>query len=120
MKYLWKILAWVELHQLVFCFVCKRLLFMKDAKYETMSMGIAVPLCKKCREALYSPYTHWAKEAKLNKIKNFIGSSIFLLSAWFMMISMNWITVDKSRLAVFDEAIKLGTIAEKSKANWKR
>ena len=46
MKYLWKILAWVELHQLVFCFVCKRLLFMKDAKYETMSMGIAVPLCK--------------------------------------------------------------------------
>jgi len=58
MKYLWKILAWVELHQLVFCFVCKRLLFVKDAKHELTSMGVVATLCKKCHEALYSPFTH--------------------------------------------------------------
>ena len=55
----------------------------------------------------------------MTKIKNAIGSACFLLSAWTMRWSMNWITADKSRLAVFDEAIKLGKIAEKSKANWR-
>jgi len=54
----------------------------------------------------------------MSKIKNFLGSSIFLLSAWFMMVSMNWITADKSRLAVFEQTIKLGKIAEAKKAKW--
>ena len=58
MKHLWKLLAWPELHQPVFCFVCKVLLFVKDAEYELTSLGVAVPLCKKCHETLYSPYTH--------------------------------------------------------------
>ena len=64
MKYLWKLLAWLELHRPVFCFVCKRLLFMKDAKYQITSMGIAVPLCKGCHEALYLPYTHSTRKQR--------------------------------------------------------
>lgn len=54
----------------------------------------------------------------MNKIKNLIGSSIFLVSAWFMMVSMNWITDDKSRRVAIDETIKIGRVAEKAKASW--
>jgi len=54
----------------------------------------------------------------MNKLKNLIGSACFLLSAWTMMWSMNWITDDKSRLAVFEQTIKLGKIAEEKKARW--
>jgi len=57
--HLWyRLFVWLDQRQPVFCFVCKRLLFVKDAKHELTSMGVVATLCKKCHEALYSPFTH--------------------------------------------------------------
>ena len=54
----------------------------------------------------------------MSKIKNLIGSFVFLVSTWFMMVSMNWIMDDKSRLAAIDETIKIGKAAEIAKSKW--
>lgn len=40
----------------VFCALCLRLIFDKDATYRQTTGGHTVPLCKACDDHLYHPY----------------------------------------------------------------
>lgn len=55
----------------------------------------------------------------MKTIKNIIGTLAFLLCARIMVVSMRWITNDKSRIASIEETIALGEAAKKTKENWK-
>lgn len=60
--FIWKMrtrvrfITWVRNHQIVFCVRCKKNLFAKDAQFENMTTGGSAPLCKACREELYTPF----------------------------------------------------------------
>jgi hypothetical protein len=59
MSYLWYLfLVWLDQHQLVFCFSCKKILFSKDAEWEiAQHTKYPVPLCVKCHKAIFSPFS---------------------------------------------------------------
>jgi len=49
--------SWLKNHQIVFCALCKKAIFHKDAYYEMTDMGISVPLCGKCYIKTFHPFT---------------------------------------------------------------
>ena len=51
------IARWLKNHQIVFCALCKKAIFHKDAHYEMTDMGISVPLCGKCYIETFHPFT---------------------------------------------------------------
>jgi RNase P subunit RPR2 len=48
---------WLRDHEPVFCALCLRLLFRKDALYRQTTLSRVVPLCEKCHQELFHPYT---------------------------------------------------------------
>jgi hypothetical protein len=52
-----KLLAWLKSHEPVFCAICARLMYRKDARYETASNGVVLPLCDKCHRELFNPFS---------------------------------------------------------------
>jgi hypothetical protein len=47
---------WLKAHEPVFCALCLRLIFKKDATYTEMTTGRIVGLCGKCHNEIYHPY----------------------------------------------------------------
>ena len=54
----------------------------------------------------------------MNKIKDFIGQAVFLISAMLLSVSMNWISEEKSKIAAIDAVIDLGKSAETVRSRW--
>ena len=52
-----KIIEWLKAHEPVFCAICARLMYRKDARYETASNGVVLPLCDKCHRELFNPFS---------------------------------------------------------------
>ncbi len=46
---------WLEDHQIKFCALCRKFIFHKDAHYE--GVGISVPLCTRCHNETFHPFT---------------------------------------------------------------
>jgi hypothetical protein len=52
-----KMIAWIDGHFPVFCYVCRHIIFEKDAIYKHNTVArTAVPLCKKCYKEIFQPY----------------------------------------------------------------
>ena len=54
-----RLLEWLKAHSPVFCSVCSRLMFFKDAIHEATQTGAVLPLCDKCHRELFNP---WSEE----------------------------------------------------------
>jgi RNase P subunit RPR2 len=52
-----KLNRWLKNHEPVFCALCLRLIFKKDATYNEMMTGRIVPLCQKCHNEIFHPYS---------------------------------------------------------------
>jgi hypothetical protein len=52
-----KLLRWLKAREPVFCTLCLRLVFKKDAIYSEMTTGRIVPLCGKCHSDMFHPYS---------------------------------------------------------------
>ena len=52
-----RLLEWLRAHELVFCSVCSRLMFFKDAIHEATQTGAVLPLCDKCHRELFNPFS---------------------------------------------------------------
>jgi len=48
-----KIMFWLEDHSPVWCAVCGKLIFHKDATYRQMTNGRIVPLCPACDKKFF-------------------------------------------------------------------
>jgi hypothetical protein len=46
---------WLRDHEPVFCALCLRLIFRKDAIYNEMTTGRIVSLCGKCHNEIFHP-----------------------------------------------------------------
>jgi hypothetical protein len=51
-----RLLEWLRAHEPVFCSVCSRLMFFKDAIQATQT-GAVLPLCDKCYRELFNPFS---------------------------------------------------------------
>jgi RNase P subunit RPR2 len=52
-----RILKWLKDHEPVFCALCLTLKFKKHVTYRQTTLGRVVPLCRKCHQELFNPYT---------------------------------------------------------------
>ena len=52
-----RLLEWLKAHSPVFCSVCNRLMFFKDAIHEATQTGAVLPLCDKCHRELFNPFS---------------------------------------------------------------
>lgn len=53
----YKIQRFLGTYALIFCVVCHGLFFSKDIEYEVNTMGQTVPLCKKCHQDIFTPFS---------------------------------------------------------------
>lgn len=54
----------------------------------------------------------------MKKLKNWLGKTIFLASVKKLEKYMDWISDDKSRVAIIDALIHLGEKAKEAKRKW--
>jgi hypothetical protein len=58
------ILDWLDAHMLVFCAACGKLIFKKDAQYERTTTGATAPLCRKCHQEIFNPWSDKEEKKK--------------------------------------------------------
>ena len=54
---LWKIKKFIRDYSPVICVVCHGIFFNKDTELELNTIGNAVPLCSKCHDELFTPFS---------------------------------------------------------------
>lgn len=55
---MWKrLLKWLGEHNPVWCVVCGRLVFEKDARYRQSTLGMRLAICQACEQELFHPFS---------------------------------------------------------------
>ena len=57
-KWIDRIIAWLGDHVPVNCYLCRSWFWKKDVKYHQHNTGMMMPLCRKCEDDVFHPYSN--------------------------------------------------------------